>query len=387
MISFSADIKFVKKYIVSIFIIISILQIISAQEFFDFSENSSDLESENIFVPNPDALAITENVPEIFDGIWEGNDRYILFQDKSELEQIIPSNQKLPEKKYIWIYLKTFYGWYLDRAAEKTTRENSNYKYDRNNTVFRDIQNITIDFKPLIQSENCNAFEIILTYPTYKESLSIPVCIIDGKLYLDFAIKTNSVLFNDVNQLEKNNFLYGSWSRVALVSGIKVSKPIISENIISMYVADDCVYYIRYWKTNMPYSEQMAIFSDGEKKYEVPKHIRSAGNIYTCVTGRSLVIRNVSKKAVFSENYVINEEHNVIAFGNPYLKKISENCQLSDMMKIVNTTNAKKAPNPNPPFEPRELDFHLEEINELELNNQIMQAVRKRQQEFYQKYK
>lgn len=362
----------------------SMLNSIDSSNHLDSDEPS---DFSKVEIPYPDAFIPSNDVPIIFDGIWEGDDRYIMFQEKSELEKIV--NNKIPyeEKNYIWCYLKTFYGWYLDRAAEKTNRKNSSYSYDTNDTVFKDIQNISIQFRQLINSENCSAFELILTYPRVKEKTVIPVAIINNKLYLDFAIKTSKDNnLNDELDLNNQNPLLGSWSSIGKVSGIKISKPIVSDSLYSLYVTDECVYYIRYWKTDMEYSTDFASFSDGVQKYEVPKHIKSSGNVYTCVTGRSLVIRNVERKHLPLENYVMNDEKNVIAFGNPYLSKISERCSLENMMKIVKESNSRRAPMPPLPFEPSNLDWHIDDITKLELNNQIIQAVRKRQREFYEKY-
>lgn len=330
-------------------------------------------------IPIPEAFIPTNHVPSIFDGIWEGSDRYLMFQEKSELEQIIDNEISYDEKNFIWIYLKTFYGWYIDRAAEKTSRDTTKFPYDSNNTVFRDIQNISIQFRKLIDSDNCCAFELIISYPRIKEKTVIPVAIIDNKLYLDFAIKTSK-------DEENNNFLYGSWSSVGKVSGIKVSKPIVSDSLYSYFITNDSIYVIRYWKTDMEFSTEFASFSDGVNKYEIPKHIKSSGKIYTCVTGRSLVIRNVERRNLPLENYIINEEKNVIAFGLPYLTKIQENCSLKNMMSIVQQSNSRRAPMPPLPFEPSNLDWHIDDITRLELNNQIIQAVRQRQRDFYEKY-
>lgn len=330
-------------------------------------------------IPIPEAFIPTNYVPSIFDGIWEGSDRYLMFQEKSELEQIIDNEISYDEKNFIWIYLKTFYGWYIDRAAEKTSRDTTKFPYDSNNTVFRDIQNISIQFRKLIDSDNCCAFELIISYPRIKEKTVIPVAIIDNKLYLDFAIKTSK-------DEENNNFLYGSWSSVGKVSGIKVSKPIVSDSLYSYFITNDSIYVIRYWKTDMEFSNEFASFSDGVNKYEIPKHIKSSGKTYTCVTGRSLVIRNVERRNLPLENYVINEEKNVIAFGLPYLTKIQEKCSLKNMMSIVQQSNSRRAPMPPLPFEPSNLDWHIDDITRLELNNQIIQAVRQRQRDFYEKY-
>ena len=49
----------------------------------------------------------SQNIPEEFYGIWESKDRYV-FIEKNETEK---ANQ-------IVIYLKTYYGWYVDRTVE-----------------------------------------------------------------------------------------------------------------------------------------------------------------------------------------------------------------------------------------------------------------------------
>lgn len=352
--------------------------------------NSEISDVSQIEVQSPEALLITNEVPEIFYGIWEASDRYVMFQEESELklkEQFRLSGKTEEELNFIWIYLKTFYGWYIDRSAEKTNRKNTQYPYDRNDTVFRDIQNISIQFKPLIDSPECCAFEMIVHYPKITEPTVIPMCVIGNRLYLNFAVKTGEIPLNENDEKTVQNPLNGSWSSAAKVSGIKVSKPIVSDNLVSTYITNDSIYYIRYWKTTMPYSDEKAFFSDGKYKYEVPKHINSAGNIYTCVTGRSVTIRNVERRNLPLQDYVMNEEQNVIAFGEPYMTKMRETCSIADMMDFVKVQNSRKAPPYDPPFPPVELDFHLEDITRLELGNQIIQAVRKRQREFYEKYK
>lgn len=348
--------------------------------------NSIYSQTQEVQIPKADALIFSNEVPRILDGIWEGDDRILMFQEKQELEKILSKQIPLEEKKYIWCYLKTFYGWYLDRAAEKNNRQNSEYQYDKNNTVFLDIQNIQIQFKKLIQEENCCAYELILSYPKSKTKSIIPIAIVDDKIYLDFAIKNKL----PQNSTFENSVYYGSWSRVAKVSGIKISEPIIDDELVSMFITENSIYKIRYWKTDMEFSNDFATFSDGEKKYEVPKHIFSCGNVYTCTTGRSLVIRNIEKQNIDNEflknELIINEQQNVLAFGKPYLIQKSKDCSLINMMQIVKLNNLQKAPYPDPPFEPSDLDWHLDDINRLEINNQIIQAVRQRQREFYQKY-
>ncbi|MBP5402479.1 MAG: hypothetical protein J6Y36_04895 [Treponema sp.] len=333
---------------------------------------------------SPEALLLTDDVPEIFDGIWEGNDRYIMFQEKSELKDIVKDEVELKEDNYIWIYLKMFYGWYVDRSAEKYTKKNSPEKYDSNDVVFRDIQNIKIQFKKLLDIDECNAYEIIITYPKQKEKTVIPVAVIDGELYLDFAIRADYKTYSPEG---KSSPLIGSWSSVAHVSGIKVSKPITDTNLYSLFITDSRIYSIRYWKTDMDFNPAMAFFSDGDNKFEVPKHISSAGNVYTCVTGRSVTIRNVElKKNLNINDFKIDSQKMVLATGTPYLKRISEHCSFDDMMNIVAVSNARKAPEQDPPFPPFKLDWEPEDIKSLEIQRKILEAVHRRHKEFCEKY-
>lgn len=325
---------------------------------------------------NPDAFVPVSGVPGIFNGIWEGSDRYIMFQEKSELEEIVGTDTALKESEYIWVYLKLFYGWYVDRSAEKTSRADSPYAHDTNDAVFRDIQNIKIEFLKLFETDDCGVFEIVITYPNFKERTVVPVAVVGDSLYLDFAVRTDG----------SRDSMNGFWSAVPEVSGIKVSRPVFGDSLYSLYVTDECVYSIRYWQTDMEYSGAAAVFYDGGRKYEVPKHIQTAGTVFTCVNGRGTVVRNVGKDLRRLEDCVTDKNKTVAAFGAPYLTRIEKTCSLENMMKIVQTSNARRAPVPDPPFPPSNLDWHTDDITRLELNNQIIQAVRKRQKEFYEKY-
>ena len=52
------------------------------------------------------ADAFAQNIPDSLLGIWEAKDRYIFFEEKED------------EDPELVVLLKTYYGWYLDRAAE-----------------------------------------------------------------------------------------------------------------------------------------------------------------------------------------------------------------------------------------------------------------------------
>lgn len=322
---------------------------------------------------------ITYGIPEELTGIWEGNDRYIIFSDNSEAV----------------ISLKVFYGWYTDRTAEGPSF--ASFTRDSNDATAKIPQAIIIGYKSIAPS----AWELVVKYPNIKENRIIPVAVIDGKLYLDFMIKvlenetkstnnssitTNISNSSDSYENQNTESLKGFWHGIGQVSGIKVSEPITNTKLQSMYITENAVYYLNYWKTDMPFSNEQAAFSDTDKTYYVLKHIQSAGNCYTCTTGRSTIIRNVQKGYKIEKNYTLSSDGMVLAFNSPYLSRISEDSSEDTFIQIVQKNNSRRAPDPNPPFPPSNLDYHLTEIHYLEKNNEQVKEVRQRQQEFYEKY-
>ena len=56
----------------------------------------------------------SESIPDSLLGIWEAKDRYVFFEQ---------NNEEDPE---LVVVLKTYYGWYLDRAAEPASMRKLN---------------------------------------------------------------------------------------------------------------------------------------------------------------------------------------------------------------------------------------------------------------------
>ena len=59
------------------------------------------------------SMVNAETIPSKLLGIWESKDRYVFFEQNDENE---------PE---IVVVLKEYYGWYLDRAAEPSSYNDS----------------------------------------------------------------------------------------------------------------------------------------------------------------------------------------------------------------------------------------------------------------------
>ena len=68
----------------------------------------------------------SSELPEQILGIWEGQDRYVFFENVENLEDtedIVNSENLAQNQNKIIVVFKTYYGWYLDRFAEPAERK------------------------------------------------------------------------------------------------------------------------------------------------------------------------------------------------------------------------------------------------------------------------
>ena len=330
--------------------------------------------------------AFSEGVPEAFEGVWERDDRYVIFSCKD-------GQDEPKQKEAAAILLKTFYSWYLDRTAEP---ESWSEKRTLNDSTCPEAERIFIEYRPLVTSKgpakDASVWEIFLWHPRLREASVIPVAIIGGNLYLNFAVKLNTqgdeTSENEGSAQDKKDAdpLEGFWCKMSEADGVKVCPPVTSTDIYSTYITKDAVYTIRYWRTDMEYSNEMAFFSDGGQTFSVVKHIQSAGKIYTCANGRSVTLRNVQKTNDRPQVYELDGAAQICGLGEPYLKRVQDVGSQEAAVALAKKYFAQRAPNPDPPFPPSNLDWRMDQINQLESGNQIIQAVRKRQREFAEKY-
>ena len=321
--------------------------------------------------------AFSVGVPAPFEGVWERDDRYVIFSCNEE-------NKQPRQKEGAAIMLKTFYSWYLDRTAEPAS---FTAQRTLNDSTCPEPERIFIEYRPLVTNKgsaaDASVWEIFLWLPRLKEASVIPVAIIGGNLYLNFAVKLNAE--ND-QASDKDDPLTGFWCKMSEADGVKVCQPVTSTDIYSTYITKDAVYTIRYWHTDMEYTNEMAFFSDGGQTFSVVKHIQSAGKIYTCANGRSVTIRNVQKTNDRPQVYELDSKAQICGLGQPYLKRVQDIGNQEAVVALAKKYFAQRAPNPDPPFPPSNLDWHMDQIRQLESGNQIIQAVRKRQKEFAEKY-
>lgn len=306
-------------------------------------------------------------IPQELCGLWEGKDRYVFFENNPETDE--------PE---IVVVLKTFYGWYYDRAAEPLTYADLEPR-SRNDATSREAEHIKIQINDIAGSlQEDNAWEVKLNY-SKSDIAYIPVTILDNKLYLNFLVK-NLYYDDEGNPIITNN---GFWRGNVHSKGFRICDQEEMENIPGFMVVDNKYYDVRYWKSTMDFEEKNAILEYGNESYYVPKHIYSSGNNYACVTGRRIKIRNVWPAKPFIESdYMFNADKTVmIPNQEPYLIKIADKDTVTQLMEIVKAANSRRKPPQKPYFEPKDLDWHWDLILEAEKNNPYVQEVRKHQAE------
>ncbi|QTQ16337.1 hypothetical protein [Treponema parvum] len=322
----------------------------------------------------------TPQIPALLSGIWEGKDRFVYFA----------SIEDSKNSSYAAVMLKTLYGWYYDRAAEP--EKFSENKRDLNSVTALDAESVLAEFsdtcraeaefRTVSEDENSGVWEVRLTYAD-RSFADVPVAVIDGKLYLNFWIRDKSV------NLSEDNLFYGYWKGAGRASGITASEPFISRELTSFYIVDDSVYHIRYWQTDMEYSPLAASFSDGEKTFYVAKHIASASKIYTCVSGRSVRIRNVERSPFDVSSYTFDSSYSICALGEPYMvlrkgasEAVSEIEMTNAYAELAVSANSRRKPDPPPLFPPSDLNWHWDDIFRLEKDNPLIKSFRERQKRF-----
>ncbi len=304
---------------------------------------------------------LSDSVPLLLQGIWQGDDRLVMFSNQNEFALV----------------LRVFYQWYNDRACEPASFSEIK-SHDRNNTTKSPPEDIQIQYFTIVEnpSKTAGVYELSVKYPHEKLPVLIPLCIIDGKIYMDFLIKDSAEVtdlrFSDSatpDVSEKSNST-GFYRAASSASGITISQPIFKKEVLSYFVADDGgIYRIRYWLSEMEYSYAKASFSDGDKVFSVDKYLRIGSNVYQCTTGRSTKIRNIQKSAKFENEATFDKDGGIVAFGRPYLVKVPEVSDREALLASVEENNKRKKPAPKAIFPVTFPKYRWKEITELELYN------------------
>lgn len=328
----------------------------------------------SLFMAFPQGQEPSEKVPGLLEGIWQGKDRLLMFSDKNEFA----------------VVLRVFYQWYNDRAAEPASFSEITSR-DRNSASARQAENISVKFASVLEnpSKTAGAYELYIKYPREKKNFIIPVCVIDGNLYLDFLIKgssasasdsqaqgsagaVSSVTFSDFSSQETENLEPGFYRAASSAGSISIAPPVFKSEVASYFVNGNDIYKIRYWLSEMEYSGIQAEFVDegsGTKVFSVDKFLKIGSNLYQCTTGRSTKIRNIEKSSAPKKKLTFDSDKLFVALGEPYLSRVPGKNSAEDLLSNTAENNRRRKPAPKPLFPPSGIDFHWKDISELEKYN------------------
>ena len=363
----------------------------------------------------------TVNFPALLEGIWTGGDRYVFFvpngsgetekdgeraalrgeisteiardaqssAGNSAAAQSSSKNAKITPTD-IALILKTYYGWFYDRAAEPEAFASQSERFLCTATT-KEAERLTVTAEDLLNrppryDTNGNAFpydsgawELVVKYNGKKKyETRIPVAVIGNELYLDFVLRFDS----EDRPVPSGGELRGYWQGVCKRESIGLAPYPRAPEIRSYYVSDDGMYVLRFWETTMPYTDALASFDDTGKTFSVAKHIVSSASVFTCVTGRSNRIRNIVKTPLDFGDYKLDETGTICVFGKPYMTKVLGKNSAPGLMQIVAEANSRRKDPPPPLFPPSDLNWHWDLIALLEKDNTLVKEVRLRQRAF-----
>ena len=303
--------------------------------------------------------SFAETIPSKLLGIWEAKDRYVFFEQNDQ------------DQPQIVVVLKTYYGWYLNRAAEPA-EYNEKEPRVRNTANARNAEHIYIQNINVKETANSLYGSLDLAFSSWQKN-TIPFFILDNQLYLSYFEK-------DIREEEPFDFYRG----VAPSQGFMISQQSLPENITGYIIDGDKLYDVRYWRTDMDYSTDYITFTYKEDSYQIPKHLRSCETNYSSVSGRSKKVRNTVKPFAYrAENFIFNDENTVFTKNEePYLKQLADRDTFEELIKIIKEANSRRKPDPPALFPESDLDWHWDLIDQLESGNILIQQVRERQKAF-----
>ena len=293
-------------------------------------------------------------------GIWEAKDRYVFFEQNNENE---------PE---LVVVLKDYYGWYLDRAAEPASYAEKENR-PRNIPQSREALHITMNNFVFSETSNSLYGAIDLNYSAWQKN-TIPFFLLEDSIYLKYFV------LDEREESASYNFYRG----IAPSKGFMISPQSLPKDITGYIIDGQKLYDVRYWQTDMDYSNDYITFIYNEDSYEIPKHLRSCETNYSCVSGRSKKVRNAVKPFEYkAEDYLFNDDGKAFTENKePYLKRLADKNTFEDLMKLVKEANSRRKPDPPALFPENNLDWHWDLIDMLEKDNTLIQQVRERQKAF-----
>ena len=315
-------------------------------------------------------MVFAETIPSKLLGIWEAKDRYVFFEQNDENE---------PE---IVVVLKTYYGWYLDRAAEPASYAEKEER-TRNTATPRNAEHIKIQNIDTKETGNSLYGALDLFYSTWQKN-TIPFFLLDDSIYLKYFVLDEREIEKTEASEQTTTPAYKFYRGIAPSQGFMISPQYLPKDITGYIIDSEKLYDVRYWQTDMEYSTDYSNFTYKDDTYEIPKHLRSCNTNFSCVSGRSKKVRNTVKPFEYKkENYIFNDDEKAFTYNEePYLKRLADRSTFEDLMKLVKEANSRRKPDPPALFPESDLDWHWDLIDMLEKDNTLIQQVRERQKAF-----
>ena len=274
----------------------------------------------------------SETLPSKLLGIWEAKDRYVFFEQNDE------------EQPELVVVLKTYYGWYLNRAAEPA-EYNEKEPRVRNTANARNAEHIYIQNINVKETSNSLYGSLDLSFSRWQKN-TVPFFILDNQMYLSYFEKDISEMetpeiqenmaTEDSPEIQATSPAWTFYRGIAPSQGFMISQQSLPENITGYIIDGDKLYDVRYWRTDMDYSTDYITFTYKDDSYQIPKHLRSCETNYSCVSGRSKKVRNTVKPFEYkAENFIFNDDASVFTKNEePYLKQLADNDTFEELIKI-----------------------------------------------------
>ena len=270
------------------------------------------------------------DIPENLEGIWEGKDRFVFFENATD-----------DENPQFVIVLKEYYDWYYDRAAEPADYSEKELR-TRNAATHKDPEVIPFT---LNQIENIpDAYELTVTYSKHFSNTTTFV-IIDDRIFINMYTKYPEI----ESKQNKDITLYRGYQHS---DGFVLNSQPVDENIGLLAFYNDKFYDVRYWQTDMDYEATTVTFKYKDDTFLVPKHLFAEGTNYSSVNGRSKKVRN-TQPAFLIENQKLlyNKDKSVLILNDePYLTKLTDKKTLQDLFQIIKDANSRRKPDPESIF-------------------------------------
>lgn len=282
-----------------------------------------------LFIALISSLPSQENLKKL-NGIWEGRDRFIFFENAAD-----------DENPFFIIILKTYYGWYYDRAAEPLDVSDVQARTP-NAATHKDPEVI-----PYKLTELGDAFQISTSFSKHNSDTTT-FAIIDDKIYLNAF----TLIPEDPVRPSTGSGTTELYRGYQFSNGFLMYEQPTDQNITLLIVDGEKIYDVRYWLTDMDYDPSYVTFKYKDDTYSVPKHLQADGSNYSCVNGRSKKVRNTMPSFNLADsNIIYNKDKTVmIKDTEPYLTKLTDKQTIEDLMQIINQANARRKPDPDPIF-------------------------------------